>query len=99
MEEIKETLGNILNWEENEKILENINCFVSLEDEILKLYCLVCCAMTHGDHKGYLHKDYLREKIGRLLDKYPIVIDAQAKGMFLTLKRRMREETIKSEKN
>lgn len=80
----------------NDEILETISCFVSIEDELLKLYCLVSCAIGHGDDKDFLHRNYLKEKISRILAHKPLIIDSSAKRMFCDLKEKQASTTSSS---
>lgn len=81
-----------MNWEEKqrqqEEILETIDCFVSVEDELLKLYCLVnCCSVHHRiNDQDLVSKDYMKEKIGRIMSQKPIILDSTAKVMFVAIK-------------
>ena len=41
------------------EILQDSKKFVSSEDEIIKLFCLIICHVTPTQCKDYLHKNYL----------------------------------------
>lgn len=68
------------------EILDSITCFVSIEDELIKLFCLVSCAKCETNYPDRLHKDYLKEKIGRIMNGTPLVIDNSAKAMYIGIK-------------
>ena len=72
-----------------EEILETINCFNSVEDEVLKLFCLVNVAANKKiDGEEYFSKEYMKEKIARILNRIPIILDSEAKNLFCILKKK-----------
>ena len=71
-----------------EEILENITCVESLEDQLLKLFCLFNCCMTNAIQNGeeLISKRYIREKLGRVIEGVPIILDSKATIMYLAIK-------------
>ncbi len=71
-----------------DEILETICCLGSIEDEALKLYCLIhrCKANVVKDGEEYIHRSYLIEKISRLVERVPIILDTDGQRMFCALK-------------
>lgn len=72
----------------SDEILETIWCWESLEDEALKLYCLIHRCKTHvsKDGEDFISRKYLIEKTGRLINKTPIILDEDGCRMFCALK-------------
>lgn len=70
------------------EILDTISCFNSLQDEVLKLFCLLkLCNYQKNQHgEESLNKDYILEKVTRLLDNHPIIISRDAANLFCRLK-------------
>lgn len=70
-----------------DEILENITCWNSFEDEMLKLFCLFSKCRTHVyEGQEFVHVNYVREKIFNLLIKHPIILDRDSSKMFCTMK-------------
>jgi hypothetical protein len=69
------------------EIVETINCWESLEDEALKLFCLFSrCRTQVYEGQEFVHINYVREKIFNLLIKHPIILDSDGARMFCTMK-------------
>lgn len=70
-----------------EEILETISCWNSLDDEVLKLYCLFSRCATHKvDGQEMVNVNYVREKIFNLLIKHPTILSCDAARTFCTMK-------------
>lgn len=72
---------------EAEKIMDNCCCWESLENEVLKLLCLFsnCMAKKH-EGEDMLSRMYVVEKVSRLLQHWPIILDAKAKGVYVKIR-------------
>ncbi len=70
-----------------DEILETITCWNSLEDEVMKLFCLfsTCCTTKH-EGQELVNINYVREKIFNILIKHPILLDSQGKRKFCLMK-------------
>lgn len=67
-----------------EEIYEEIDCWVSLEDEANKLYFLFLhCATQEFEGQKYVHIEYVKGKVARLRQKFPIILSNFAKGRFI----------------
>lgn len=70
-----------------EEIYETINCWISLEHEVLKLFCLFSKCATHKyEGQELINVNYIREKIFNLLIKHPTILDQSAKRLFCEMK-------------
>jgi hypothetical protein len=82
-------LEEIQDWiEQAQKIMEESDCLGSLEDECLKLYCLLTRCSHNLVHNGeeMLSRQYVISKASRLLQGIPIILDQDGKRMFASLK-------------
>lgn len=88
---MKMTLQEILEY--IEKLEDNISCWNGLEDEVLKLYCLMNCCVGTVEKEGekYINRNYVTEKIGKLCCRSPIILDRAAQSMFILLKIKEKE--------
>jgi len=52
-----------------DQILDNIACVESIEDQLLKLFCLFncCMAQTIQDGEELISKRYIKDKLGRVI--------------------------------
>lgn len=76
-----------------EEILETINCFISLEEEVLKLLCLfnsLDCKKLNGDE--VFNKDYVIEKTAFLVNQIPLVLNVRARNLYVAIKINQEEE-------
>lgn len=71
-----------------EEIMNNANCYNGIEDEILKLYILFsrCCPSKKEGNNEFLSREYVGEKVYRLMKKIPIVLDDGSKRIYASLK-------------
>jgi len=71
-----------------DQILDEVNSVNDIEDQLLKLFCLFnCCMASHVcEEREYLSREYIKEKLGRVIDKKPIPLDDSAKIMYLAIK-------------
>lgn len=71
-----------------EEIMDNSTCWQSLEDELLKLYCLFsrCCCSKTENGTEVLSREYVVGKLVRVLSQVPIVLDGDSKRVYATLK-------------
>ena len=71
-----------------EQILENMTGVESIEDQLLKLFCLFncCMAQTIQDGEELISKRYIKEKLGRVIEGVPIILDNKATIMYLAIK-------------
>lgn len=78
-----------------EEIKDTVNCYSSVEDEVLKLLCLVNKAHCQKDSSGneVFNKSYLLEKIARILNGVPISLGHEALQLFISLKMQQHEES------
>jgi hypothetical protein len=68
-----------------EEILNEISCWNGLENEIIKLFCLFNCCITHKiDGQEWVNINYVREKIFNLLIKHPTLISSDAAKMYVS---------------
>lgn len=73
---------------EAEEIMDNCCCVESLENEVLKLLCLFSNCMANVTHEGeqMLSRKYVIEKVSRLLQGIPIILDANARGKYVRIR-------------
>jgi len=71
-----------------EEIMDNSTCWESLEDELLKLYCLLsrCSCQKTSQGVEILTREYVVGKLVRVLSKVPIILDGDTKRLYATLK-------------
>jgi len=68
------------------EILDESRKFVSSEDEIIKLFCLIICHVTPTQCKDYLHKNYLKDKLHRMMVGTPLFLEKEARDMYVSIK-------------
>lgn len=83
-----------------DEIMETIDCYNNIEDEVIKLVCLLIKCRSNFIYQGeeLLIRKYVLEKATRILEKIPIILDTEAKQMFVSIKMRQKENvTLKEE--
>jgi hypothetical protein len=77
---------------ETKKIIDNSTCWESLENEVLKLYVLFATCVTLKDEKGddVISRNYIVEKVARLLQRSPIVLHEEGKKRYASMLINMR---------
>lgn len=71
---------------ENDERINNITCFVSMQEELIKLYCIVFNA------KETFSGEYLKEKVGRILSGIPIIIHPSLYTLYLEVSDAVKEK-------
>lgn len=77
-----------------DEIFDSIDEFHSLDAEVLKLLCLFmkCCpSLTHNDEE-FLSRKYVLEKVCSVFMRSPLILDINAKKLFITSKLEMEKE-------
>lgn len=70
-----------------QEILEEIDCWNGLENEVLKLFALFSCCLTQkADGQKVVNVEYVKEKIYKLLNNSPIILDHQAKRVYCSMR-------------
>ncbi len=71
-----------------QELMDNSTCWESLEDELLKLYCLFsrCSCQKTSQGIEILTREYVVGKLVRVLSKVPIILDGDTKRVYATLK-------------
>lgn len=75
-------------WEKaRQEILEEIDCWNGLENEVLKLFALFNCCLTQKiEGQEMVNVEYVKEKIYKLLNNSPIILDHQAKRVYCSMR-------------
>ena len=68
--------------------VENITCYLSVEEEVLKLLCLFqhCYANLRNKEEDFLTRSYVLEKVSKVLNGSPIILDSNAVAKYLLIK-------------
>ena len=71
-----------------DEIMDNSTCWHSLEDEVLKLIVLFshCTSNLQKDGVDYLTRDYVMEKVLRLKERIPLILDRNGKRAYASFK-------------
>ena len=71
-----------------QELVDNNTCWESVEDELLKLYCLFsrCSCIQTSQGVDILTREYVVGKLVRVLSKVPIILDGDTKRLYATLK-------------
>ncbi|HEY5236093.1 MAG TPA: hypothetical protein VIJ14_07945 [Rhabdochlamydiaceae bacterium] len=74
-----------------QEITDSASCYNSIEDEVLKLVCLFTKCHTNLNSGGddMLARNYVLEKVTRVLDGVPISLDREGMRMFTAIKLKM----------
>lgn len=74
--------------EEAEKIMDESCCYNSVEDEVLKLICLLsrCSSSIKQDGEDFLSRSYVLDKATRILQGVPIILDSETRKMYASIK-------------
>lgn len=82
-----------------EEIMDTASCYNSLEDEVIKLMCLVtrCKANVTQDGEDFLSRKYMLEKVTRILQGIPIILDCDGQRMYASIKMQQKETTTSKE--
>ena len=68
--------------------MDSDTCYNSIEDEVLKLMCLMtrCSAQLKQEGKDLLSREYVLEKVTRILQGIPIILDSDSRKMYYSIK-------------
>jgi hypothetical protein len=68
-------------------LLDNVNGVGNIEEQLIKLFCLFNCCMANHKENGedYISRSYIKEKMGRVISNMPIILDASAKAMYVSI--------------
>ena len=77
-----------LEAEKYNQIMDEVSCWNGLENELLKLLILFqkCYATTLKDGTQVLSRDYVLEKVSRLMNKQPIILDPNSARLYGALR-------------
>jgi hypothetical protein len=70
-----------------QQLLESADCLGNLEDQVIKLFCLLNCCIAHHKQDGeeFISRRYIKEKVGRVCSNVPLILDASAKAMYVSI--------------
>lgn len=70
-----------------QQLLERVDELGNLEDQVIKLFCLLNCCMAHHKQDGeeFISRRYIKEKVGRVCSNIPLILDASAKTMYVSI--------------
>jgi hypothetical protein len=69
------------------EIIDEVSCWNGLENEVIKLFALFSkCATQKIDGQELLNVNYVREKVFNLLIEHPIILDAQARNLYIRMR-------------
>lgn len=70
-----------------QQLLESVDSVGNLDEQLIKLFCLFNCCVSHHtvDGEEFISRRYIKEKIGRVSAKIPIILDQSAKVMYVSI--------------
>lgn len=73
--------------QEAQKIMDNSNIWESYENEILKIYVLFITCIAEKNNRGddVISRNYIIQKIERLLQKCPIILHEDGKRRYASM--------------
>ena len=68
--------------------MDEVSCWNGLENELLKLLILFqrCYAKKTEDGEEVLGRDYVQEKVSRLMNQQPIILDPRSATLYVMLR-------------
>lgn len=71
-----------------QEIIDELSCVASLEDQVLKLYCIIknCVANHTEEGTEMITRQYMLEKLTRVINSIPLIMDKNASKMFVAIK-------------